>query len=353
MTKARSTTLAERYEAGIRLRRQTPRQKHADLLGPFDRDSVAILARGDRTRVPELVPVRYERMLTSPFAFLRGAAAVMAEDLRHQPATGISVQACGDCHLMNFGAFATPEENILFDINDFDETLPGVDFTVDLKRLAASVAVAALAAKFSNKRARATSAATVEAYRTRMRALAKLSPLEIWHSRIELWSEIRQIEDRALRRRLHAILTKAGKRLEQDDNFPHLVKGRQARIVDKPPLIYHFTRKRDARHRVNAERMFASYQKRLTPERLCLFDRYTLKDIAFKAVGVGSVGTFCAIGLFTSGEGAPLFLQVKEAGKSVLEVPRPKIQWPPGPAGRGRSTYHAGGERHFPGVDTR
>jgi uncharacterized protein (DUF2252 family) len=234
---------------------------------------------------------------------------------------------------MNFGAFATPEENILFDINDFDETLPGVDFTVDLKRLAASVAVAALAAKFSNKRARAIAAATVEAYRTRMRALAKLSPLEIWHSRIELWSEIKNIEDRALRRQLHAILTKAGKRLEQDDNFPHPVGGRQARIVDKPPLIYHFTRKRDARHRVNAERMFASYQKRLPPERLCLFDRYSLSDMAFKAVGVGSVGTFCAIGLFTSGDGAPLFLQVKEAGKSVLECLGPKFDGHPGRRG--------------------
>ena len=118
-----------------------------------------------------------------------------------------------------------------------------------------------------------------------MRALAKLSPLEIWHSRIELWTEIRQIENRSLRQRLHAILTKAGKRLGQDDNFPHLVKGREVRIVDKPPLIYHFTRKRDARHRVNAERMFASYQKRLTPERLYLFDRYSLNDMAFKAVG--------------------------------------------------------------------
>src|SRR5215471_21281005 len=154
--------LAERYEEGVGLRRKTSRKKHADLFGPIDRDPVAILARGDRTRVPELVPVRYERMLTSPFAFLRGAAAVMAEDLRHQPTAGIPVQACGDCHLMNFGAFATPEENILFDINDFDETLPRVDFTVDLKRLAASVAVAALAAKFSNKRAHATAAATVE-----------------------------------------------------------------------------------------------------------------------------------------------------------------------------------------------
>ena len=195
---ARSGTLAERYDRGVGLRRKTPRQKHADLLGQLDRDPVALLARGDRTRVPELVPVRYERMLASPFAFLRGAAAVMAEDLRHQATAGIAVQACGDCHLMNFGAFATPEENILFDINDFDETLPAIDFTVDLKRLAASVAVAALAAKFSNKRARATAAATVEAYRTRMRGLAKLSPLEIWHSRIELWSEIKNIEDRVL-----------------------------------------------------------------------------------------------------------------------------------------------------------
>src|SRR5262245_47440821 len=325
-----SGTLAERYEHGTRLRRKASRQKHADLHGPGERDAVAILARGDRTRVPELVPVRYERMLVSPFAFLRGAAAVMAEDLRHQPASGINVQACGDCHLMNFGAFATPEENILFDIHDFDETLPDVALKVELNGVAESVAVAALAAKFSNKQARATAAASVEAYRIRMRALAKLSPLENWHSRIELWNEIKQIDDRALRRQLHAILTKAGKRLEQDDNFPHLVKGRQPRIADKPPLIYHFSHLRDRRHRVNAERMFAAYQKRLPPERLCLYDRYALKDMAFKAVGVGSVGTFCAIGLFTGGDGAPLFLQVKEAGKSVLECLAPKYKGHPG-----------------------
>src|SRR6476469_4651913 len=222
---------AERYGEGKRLRKKVPRERHADLLGSADRDAVAILAAGDRTRVPDLVPIRYERMLINPFAFLRGAAAVMAEDLRHQPSAGIGVQACGDCHLMNFGAFATPEENILFDINDFDETLPGVDFTVDIKRLAASVAVAALAEQFSRKWARATAAATVEAYRTRMRALSKLSPVEIWHSRIELAREVKYIEDRSLRRKLHAILTKAGKRLEQDDNFPHLVTGRQARIA--------------------------------------------------------------------------------------------------------------------------
>src|SRR5713226_8498740 len=256
-----SGTLSQRYDHGIRLRRRTPREHHADLRGPAHRDPVAILAAGDRTRIPELIPVRYERMLASPFAFLRGAAAVMGEDLRHQPNPGVAVQACGDCHLMNFGAFATPEENILFDINDFDETLPGVDFTVDLKRLAASVAVAALAAQFSKKRARATAATAVEAYRARMRSLAKLSPLEIWHSKIELAREIRRIDDRALRRELDAILSKARGHIEDDDNYPHLVKGKQARIEDRPPLIYHFTRKRDARHHVDAQRVFASYQR--------------------------------------------------------------------------------------------
>jgi len=231
---------------------------------------------------------------------------------------------------MNFGAFSTPEENILFDINDFDETLPGVDFTVDLKRLAASVAVAALAAGFSNKRARAAAAVTVEAYRTRMRALAKLSPLEIWHSRIDLAREVEHIEDRRLRRQLHAILAKAGKRLEQDDNFPHLVKGKQVHIADKPPVIYHFTQKRDPRHRIDAKRIFVTYKKRLSPEILCLFEQYAIRDMAFKAVGVGSVGTFCAIGLFMSHDGAPLFLQIKEAGKSVLECLGPKFGGHPG-----------------------
>src|SRR6266513_4920094 len=156
-------TPGERYKQGTRLRKKSPREAHAELRGPADRDAVAILAQTDRMRLPELVPVRYQRMLVSPFTFLRGAAAVMAEDLRHQPRAGIAVQACGDCHLMNFGAFATTEENVVFDINDFDETLAGVDFTVDLKRLAASVAVAALAVKLPRKRAGALAAATVEA----------------------------------------------------------------------------------------------------------------------------------------------------------------------------------------------
>ncbi len=293
---------AARYQHGRRLRKKVPRERHADLLGSAARDPVVILAAGDRNRVPELIPVRYERMLVSPFAFLRGAAAVMAEDLRHQASAGIAVQACGDCHLM----------------------------TVDLKRLAASVAVAALAVKLPRKRAGALARATVEAYRSRMRVLAKLSPLEIWHSKIDLAREIERIDDRSLRQTLSAIISKVAGHLEEDDNFPHLVKGKAARIEDRPPLIYHFTGRRDARHRVDERSVFASYQDSLAPERRCLIERYALKDVAFKVVGVGSVGTFCAIGLFMSGGDAPLFLQIKEAGKSVLECLGPKFEDHPG-----------------------
>jgi hypothetical protein len=306
---------------------------------------VALLAEGDRARVPELVPERYKRMLVSPFTFLRGAATVMAQDLAHAPRAGINVQACGDCHLMNFGAFATPEDIILFDINDFDETLPGVDFTVDLKRLAASVAVAGLDAKFTPRRARAAAAATVEAYRLRMRTLAKLSPLEIWHSRIELPREIKHLDDPVLKRRLEAILHKAGRSLERDDNFPHLVKG--DKIADKRPTIYHFNRKTDPRERVDPQEVFASYRKRLTPALLCLLDRYALKDTAFKAVGVGSVGTFCTVSLFTSAA-VP---SIQGSAEVRARMPRAEIYRTPRPPRRGRPADDAGRERHLSGLD--
>jgi len=323
-------TAKQRYEHGVALRRKAPLEQHAQLHIPAARDAPAILAAADRTRVPELVPIRYQRMLASPFAYLRGAAAVMAQDLKHQVSAGIAVQACGDCHLMNFGAFATPEENIVFDINDFDETMPGVDFSVDLKRLVASVTVAALAAGLSKKRARTVAAGTANAYRTHIRRLANLTPLEIWHSKIDLAQEIKRIDDVALRRKLASVLAKAGKRPEQDDNFPHLVKGDQARIADRPPLIYHLTEKGDQRHRLHAERVFDSYRHRLPPERLYLLERYALRDVAFKVVGVGSVGTFCAVGLFMSADGAPLFLQLKEARQSVLECMGVKFHGHPG-----------------------
>src|ERR1700682_4805462 len=210
----------ERFKVGKALRHKTPREAHADLKGTMSRNAVAILAETDPDRVPELVPERYARMRLNPFAFLRGAAAVMATDLAAQPMAGIPVQAGGDSHLMNFGAFVTPEDNILFDVNDFDETLPGVDFTVDVKRLAASVAVAAIAAEAPKKQAKAMAAATVKAYRGHMAGLAKLSPLEIWHSRIDLEQEIGAIGNGALRRKLSGIIDKArGEGLSKDDNF--------------------------------------------------------------------------------------------------------------------------------------
>src|SRR5712671_3766439 len=310
----------ERFKHGKELRHNTPREAHADLKGSITRSAVEILAESDAERVPELVPERYRRMMLNPFAFLRGAAAVMATDLAGQPMAGIPVQAGGDSHLMNFGAFVTPEDNILFDVNDFDETLPGVDFTVDLKLLAASVAVAASAAGTNKKQARAIAAATVKAYRTHISALAKLSPLEIWHSRIDLEQEIKQIGNSDLRRQLVGVIAKArGEGLSKDDNFPHLVSGDRPKIVDKPPTIFHLDPKADARHRLGVERVFAAYRKCLNPDRQRLLDRFTMKYLAFKAVGVGSVGTFCCVALFMTGDNAPLFLQVKQAQRSVLE----------------------------------
>ena len=316
------------------MRARVPREAHAEFHGPRDRDAVAILAESDAERVPELLPERYKRMMVDPFGFLRGAAAVMATDLAHQPLAGAPVQACGDCHLMNFGAFNSPEDNILFDINDFDETLPGVDFTVDVKRLAASVAVAAKAAAMSDKRARSFAASTVTAYREHMFALMDLSPLEIWHSRIDLEQELKQIESPALRRSLSTLIRHAQHRgLDRDDNFPHLVTGRRApdrrQAADDLPH-----QPEDARGRkIDFARGFALYRETLTPDRTVLLDRYRLTDVAFKAVGVGSVGTICVVGLFLNGDGEPLFLQVKQAQRSVLERLSKKLAYQ-GPQGR-------------------
>ena len=324
----------ERYEQGRELRARVPREAHAELHGPRDRDAVAILAESDPERVAELVPLRYKLMTADPFGFLRGAAAVMATDLAHQPRAGAPVQACGDCHLMNFGAFNSPEDNILFDINDFDETLPGVDFTVDVKRLAASVAVAARAANVSDKRARSLAASTVTAYREHMFALMELSPLQIWHSRIDLEHQLKHIESPTLRRGLTAIIRHARTLgLDTDDNFPHLVTGREPRIADKPPKIFHINSKTLGSRKIDFARGFALYRETLTPDRSVLLDRYRLTDVAFKAVGVGSVGTICVVGLFLSGDGEPLFLQVKQAQRSVLERLSEKLAYQ-GPQGR-------------------
>ncbi|HTO80424.1 MAG TPA: DUF2252 family protein, partial [Methylocystis sp.] len=180
-----SLSFDERHDAGKKRRAQTPRESLGDFSAPA-RDPNAIFEETNRGRLPNLIPIRRQRMAASPFAFLRGAAALMAVDLSTQKAPGFPVQAGGDCHLMNFGAFVSPEGAALFDINDFDETLPGVDFTVDVKRLAASCAVAALSEGDPEKKARAVAREAVKAYRERMGQLAALSPFEAWHARVDL-----------------------------------------------------------------------------------------------------------------------------------------------------------------------
>ena len=325
----------EAYETGRALRTQTPPERHAVLNSPLHRrDAIAILAESDAERVPELLRERYKRMVVDPFGFLLGAAAVMAADLAYQPRAGVPVQACGDCHLMNFGAFNSPEGNILFDINDFDETLPGVDFTVDVKRLAASVALAAKAANMSDKRARSLAANTVAGYREHMFALTELSAVEIWHNRIDLEQELKHIETPSLRQGLSSIIRRARSHgLDEDDNFPQLTTGPAPRIADKPLTIFHMGPKTVGGRRIDFARGFALYRETLTPDRAVLLDRYRLTDVAFKAVGVGSVGTICVVGLFLDGRNEPLFLQIKEARRSVLERLSEKLAYQ-GPQGR-------------------
>jgi uncharacterized protein (DUF2252 family) len=313
---------AERYQAGRALRKSVPRESHAACGLPPDRDPVATLRETDADRIPELLPERYKRMTGSPFLFFRGAAAVMARDLAGLPMAGIPVQACGDCHLMNFGAFSSPEGRVLFDVNDFDETLPNVDFTADLKRLAASVAVAAIDARMPEKKARALAQGTVKAYREFLCELAAQPPLEIWYTRMDIAHEVKRIDDDKLREKVFAILVKAKKDLAEDNNFPHLAarnNGASALIEDRPPLIRHFDTEGLKPYKIHAHSAFANYRGTLLPERRRLAECYEIKDLALKVVGVGSVGTFCAIGLFMTADGEHLFLQVKQALNSVLE----------------------------------
>ncbi len=317
----RHRPIEERYAAGKILREKTPREILADFTAP-NRDPVTIFDETNRTRLPALLPIRVQRMAESPFSFLRGAAALMAADLASQPAPGLKTQACGDCHLMNFGAFISPEGNVLFDINDFDETLPDIDFTVDLKRLAASFSVAALAAGASDKTARRIAGNVATAYRERMSKLARLSPLEAWHARILLTREASDLFDDALLRKLHVAARQKHADRDEDANFPHLtcdlVTGAW-RITDHPPLIYHVPQNENASIHVDIAKVFEGVATTLAPEISTLLARYRLTDSAFKVVGVGSVGTYCAIGLFMTHDGDPLFLQVKEALPSALE----------------------------------
>jgi uncharacterized protein (DUF2252 family) len=311
----------ERYDAGKKRRAEITRESLGEFSAPA-RDPVAIFEETNKGRLPNLIPIRRQRMAASPFAFLRGAAALMAVDLAAQKAPGFTVQACGDCHLMNFGAFVSPEGASLFDINDFDETLPGVDFTVDVKRLAASCAVAALSEGDAEKKARAVAKEAAKAYRERMAELAELSPYEAWHARVDLKREAADLFQGHLAKTLRDAASHQGGDRTDDKNFPHLVgdsKDGAWRIADHPPLIYHDNDVEDATIHVDMPQVFESVIATLPTGVGALLSRYRLADSAVKVVGVGSVGTYCAIGLYVTPDGEPLFLQLKEAMTSALE----------------------------------
>ncbi len=312
-------TQDERQAAGKALRAVVTRESHADFTVDPHRDPLPILAASDPSRVQALVPERYKRMAVDPFAFYRGGAALMAHDLAGAPRIGLPVQACGDAHLMNFGAFSSPEGNVLFDINDFDETCPGVDFIVDLKRLVASVAVAAQNAHLSDKKAQAMAQATAFAYRDFMNDLAEKSPLEILSARMNLQDQVAGFGNAELEATILGKLAKAEKHGKQASEQPKIVSDSDGlHIIDKPPFIEHDGAYPQPAHAVFNEQTFGRYKATLQPDRRALLDRYAVRDVAFKVVGVGSVGTLCAIALMATADDDQIILQMKQAGASAV-----------------------------------
>jgi uncharacterized protein (DUF2252 family) len=307
----------ERLAAGKKLREKAPRSSHAGWTSPRNRDPIGLLKKSDRGRLLALLPIRYERMRQSPFAFFRGAAALMAADLASTPVTGIRVQACGDCHVGNFGGFGTPERLLVFDIDDFDETLPA-PWEWDVKRLAASIVLAMRQASFGERHCSEAARTSVESYRKHMHRYAEMTALAVWYSHLTADLLIQKAETPDARKRWKKLEAKA-MRVAPGREFPKIAAKRHGRprIIDHAPLIYH-PRERAAIGKY-VRQMFQRYRVTLPEERRVLLDRYELVDVARKVVGVGSVGTRCAVALLMAGPHDPLFLQFKEARASVLE----------------------------------
>ncbi len=303
-----------RMAAGKALRARVPRAAHAKLtIARKGREVVAMLEASNRGRVPSLVPIRYGRMLHSPFAFLRGSASIMAFDLAKTPASGIRVQACGDAHLMNFGGFATPERHLVFDVNDFDETLVA-PWEWDLKRLAASVTVAGRHLGFSARRNADSTMTAVAAYREYMALLAPMPALERWYQRIDA-TQVSELHFNSLPKDA----VNASPLPVTEHVFPKFteVVGQVRRIKEEKPLM--FRPRRGDETISNIGRLLQSYRATLPLDRSALLRRFELIDVAIKVVGVGSVGTRCAVALLMAGDEDFLFLQFKEARPSVLE----------------------------------
>ena len=312
---------AERRAEGKALRDAVPRAEHSGWKPPKERrDPVEIVLAANEGRLPELLPIRHGRMSQSPFTFYRGSAAIMAADLAHTPLSGLRVQACGDAHLSNFGAFATPERGVIFDINDLDETLPA-PWEWDVKRLTASVVLAGRHIQLKQSETARAARAAVRSYREHMAEYAFMKALEVWYERIDLQRLIDSVPDDEERTRMEKRLEKARARNVAEHDFPKLAEhvGSTPRIKDNPPLIFHPPEVKAQQGTEELKAAWALYRESLLWSIRVLFDRFHLCDMALKVVGVGSVGTACLVALYMAADDDPLFLQIKQANASVLE----------------------------------
>jgi uncharacterized protein (DUF2252 family) len=311
----------QRHELGRAARRVVPRGGHAGWTPAPDRpDPVDLLEAQARDRLEDVLPIRYARMMASPFAFMRGSAIVMANDLAGTPKSGIQAQLCGDAHLLNFGAYASPERALLFDVNDFDETLPG-PWEWDVKRLAASLVVAGRDNGFDAAGCREAALASVASYRQRMAEFAAMRELEVWYSRVgeeEVRGLLSHVGKKTTKKLSKAVRKARGRdSLQALSKLTRVVEGRRM-IDDDPPLLVRLPEGDEIRGQVYA--ILESYKRTLQEDRRHLLDRYRFVDVARKVVGVGSVGTRAFVVLLEGrDQDDPLFLQVKEAGASVLE----------------------------------
>ncbi|HLZ63979.1 MAG TPA: DUF2252 domain-containing protein [Ktedonosporobacter sp.] len=313
----RGGTLADRRVAGRERRNKVPRSSHSEWAAATDRpDPLGVLEEQNRSRLADLVPLRYQRMAVSPFTFLRGSAIVMAQDLVATPVSGIQVQVCGDAHLNNFGIYATPERNQVFDVNDFDETLPG-PWEWDLKRLAASAVVAGRVNGFPAATNRRAVLSSMQAYREHMWKYSEMSFIDVWYSRIDYESSLQfvrptfrsYIMKQSEKARLRSSLQAFPKLTQQVDGH--------YRIKEDPPLIAHL---KDEELSRRLRGLVEAYRPSVQEDRRVLISKYHCVDVAQKVVGVGSVGTRCYIVLLMGNDdNDPLLLQIKEAQASVLE----------------------------------
>ena len=318
----------ERRKQGKSLREKCPRTAQAEWKPRSkSQDIIKLLEESDADRIPGLIPVKYQRMAESPFKFFRGAAIIQARDLANARVSGIIVQACGDCHLMNFGGFATPERTFVFDINDFDETFPG-PWEWDMKRLGASLILAARDRSFSKQIAKDAVRAAAASYRERMHEFSDMTALETWYAQVNI-DALREYfrKDADMSARLSKKQKQARSQTSEAvvPKLTAIVDGRR-KIKDNPPVLFHFQQNIRDFEKVNRNHI-EQYRKSLPADRLKLMDRFQFQDSAVKVVGVGSVGTRCYVHLLLANDDDPLFLQSKEARRSVLESPRGKSRF--------------------------